>query len=1165
MGKNSPQTKFRFVTILALILILAGATGTIVCKKDAPPPASPSGTAASPVDIVADGTLDKASLFGMSRFQESLDKNGVAYNRLSSLDKASSARVVLIGTLAGSPEIKKLREEGTLKLADKKEALAVKRLKRGDQNILVLAGADDRGLMYALLDIARRMESLEKGKDGLAAVPEISERPAAPVRGMVVFLHNEDLERDWYYSRKYWEDYLGMLAADRWNTFDLVFSHQTPYLSPMYAFHVNVDQYPEVRAKGLTEEQRKKNLDTLRMISSMAKERGLDFTLSIWQQIAWEGKNQGSKQESMVTGLTRKNMYGYTYQALLKLLKECPDISTIQLRINHESGIDYVEQTAFYKDSVFKAIRDCGHPVLLEVRDVGLLRETVEASLAMGVPVRMNHKYWGEQMVFPYPPTRIMGTYSYGDWLKYPQTYSNIFQVWTLGSHRLLLWGDPDYVRRFTPTTLLEDSVGFEICAPLSQKGFGNAPGDWRIFRDKEREYYQWEFERYWSFYQLFGRLTYNPAASDELWLQELGRRFGNAAAPDVAAAYRSASQVVSLIEAVATGDYNMYIWPEKDMGGLINFYLHLQPYDICRISGFLDHIQDTLAGRLSAKLAPDDVADRLEKIADDAERAIAKAEAAVSAGNKEFWATKMDVLILSSLARYHSQKIRAASRLGFYYALGDLSLLQEARDYAIQGLATWKKLSALGEEIYYDKLVFGPGSFGHWKDNIFFVEKDLEALRYQEDLFKTAPNFDFGYDFGPKPLTDVNELYSPIYTNFFSIEPRFQGVFPNSLYNSQVGFGWQDGGDLKADPPARIARATWRASNLNDLKLPQDALLGDFVQGTKPAVFRIDLPEGNYQAAILMTDRRPKGTDHGPLSVSVVERFGERPIIVDKVVPKGELVIAKFNFNMVGARFSTFRLKLSAAAGADFILNAFTITRFEPHVAHLPVGRALPGKDLTLKATVTLPQKIEEGPKDSLSIARGTTSTIVPPERIERVTLFYSTDGGRNYGKLDMSAKDGVVYAATIPAADVRKGELRYYLESEDSIGQIVRLPKTSGPDSYFRTRVSLDRTPPVVTHIRPISAQPGQPLEIKAKVADQSSIAAVRLYYRPTRQNMEYTVLSMTPQGGEYSAKIPGNAITKEFDIMYYLEAIDEHGNGVFFPNPDIEQPYVVVKVLR
>ncbi len=109
----------------------------------------------------------------------------------------------------------------------------------------------------------------------------------------------------------------------------------------MYAFHVKVDQHPEVKARGLAEEQRIKNLEMLRYISSLARERGINFTIGIWQQIAWAGKHQGSRQESMVTGLSRENMYSYIYNALKNLLEECPDISTVQLRINHESGIDY--------------------------------------------------------------------------------------------------------------------------------------------------------------------------------------------------------------------------------------------------------------------------------------------------------------------------------------------------------------------------------------------------------------------------------------------------------------------------------------------------------------------------------------------------------------------------------------------------------------------------------------------------------------------------------------------------------------------------------------------------------------------------------------------------------------------------------------------------------
>lgn len=1119
------------------------------------------------VEIIVDGLLGSPSKFGIDRLFTTLENKGYLFSETDSIENSSASTILLIGTLKSSDLIRKLTNEGKIVLSENRESLAVKRQNLGDKTILIISGTDDRGLMYALLEITQQIETFDERNNWYDSIKEISESPQVPVRSMAVLLHNEDLEKDWYYSKAYWQNYFGMLAADRWNTFNLIFSHQTPYLSPLYAFHIDVDQHPEVKALGLSKEQQIKNLEMLKYISSLAKARGIDFTLGIWQQIAWEGKNQGRRQESMVKGLTRKNMHSYTYLALKKILMECPDINAVQLRINHESGIDYDEQTEFFKNSVFKAIKDCGRPVLLEARNVGLLRETIQSGVEMGLQTRVSHKYWGEHMVFPYHPTRIMWTYSYGDWLKYPQTYQNIYQVWTLGSHRLLLWGDPEYVRRFAPTTTFQNSVGFEICAPLSQKGYGNKPGSWRIFKDKEREYYNWEFERYWSFYRLFGRLTYNPQTGDEIWLREMSNRFGKAAVPAMAKAFRTASRILPLIMGSATIDYNMGIWPEKDMGGLINFYLHFMTFDEPRISNFLEFVENTIEGKYTAKLSPEEMATRLEKTASECEKAVILAEKSIKEPNKEFWAAKKDFLILSGMARYFSHKIRAAYNLGFYYELGDLSCLKTAIAHAELGLETWKKLSAIAEEIYYPNLVMGPGSYGHWKDNIVFVKNDLEQLQYQETLFNLVQNFDYGFDFGPRPYNNVTTIYTPYYTNYYTIENRFKGVFPLSLFNpQQPGFGWNEEVELISIKPAKIPRTLLRGSNIENLDFPSQALLGDFIQGTQSAVFRIDLPEGHYQAVVILTDKGPDARDHGPMSVSVIERFGERPIIVDKVIKKGEMLIKKFNFNMVGSRYSNFRLKLSASEGADFILNALTFTRIEPHIAHLPVRRAVPGNKLRFNATVTLPEQILQPVKDSLSIARGTTSTIEPPpDKIESVRFFYSTDNGYSYISAEMKAEDKI-YTISLPGDTVQSGEIRYYIGAIDSIGQTVQIPEKSQKRNYYLIKISDDLTPPVVMHSQEKQWNPGVPLLIKAIVSDNSSVAKVLLYYRPTRQAQQYSIATMYPQGNNvYSATIPGNIITTEFDLMYYIEALDEFGNGIFYPDPDINDPQIIVKIRR
>ena len=735
-----------------------------------------------------------------------------------------------------------------------------------------------------------------------------------------------------------------------------------------------------------------------------------------------------------------------------------------------------------------------------------------------------------------------------------------------MGSHRLFLWGDPEYVRRFAPTTTFQNASGFEICAPLSQKGIGNAPGAWRVLKDKNREHYTWEFERYWSTYRLFGRLTYNPDTADEIWLRDIRRRFGAEAAPHMAEAYRKASRVVPTIQGQATADYNMYTWPEKDMGGPINFYLHYISFEEDRISSLMEHVDRLLQNKFSAKRNPEDTARRLEELSDACEDALAQAAKVVDGTNKEFWSTQKDFQLISGMARYFSRKIRAAYNLGLYYALSDLSLLKKATAYAEEGLELWKKLSAVADELYYDELVMGPGSYGHWKDNIPFVEDDLKQVRHQEELYNIVENFDFGFDFGPKPFNKVTEIYTAWHINAYTIEHRFQGVFPNSLFNPQKGFGWNDEVSLRAKQPEQVSKELWRASNKENLNVPGEALLSDFVQGNDQAVFRINLPQGHYQAAVIITDRSDNPVDHGPMNVSVIERFGERPILKDTMVKKGEMIVKKFNFNMVGSRYNTFRLKFSATPGADFIVTGLTFTRIEPHIAHLPLDKARPGQELTFDATVTLPEQILMPVKNSLSIARGTTSTIDPPDTINGVKFFYSTDGGKTYKTRDMDSLGNKIYTASITGGEVKKGELRYFIEAWDSIGQTIHLPSRTENDEYFLIQVTDDQDPPLVTHTPESECDPGKAIRVSAEVADKSGVKEVILYYRPTRQAMEYSKVTMIPTGNSiYEATIPGEIITTEFDLMYYIEAVDIFGNGIYFPDWHTTDPHITVKVRR
>ena len=71
--------------------------------------------------------------------------------------------------------------------------------------------------------------------------------------------------------------------------------------------------------------------------------------------------------------------------------------------------------------------------------------------------------------------------------------------------------------------------------------------------------------------------------------------------------------------------------------------------------------------------------------------------------------------------------------------------------------------------------------------------------------------------------------------------------------------------------------------------------------------------------------------------------------------------------------------------------------------------------------------------------------------------------------------------------------------------------------------------------------------------------------LYYRDLNQRELFTPVTMQQVDGAWTATIPGMDIVSDWDLMYYVEAIDRLGNGAIGPDLDVETPYVVVPVER
>lgn len=706
----------------------------------------------------------------------------------------------------------------------------------------LITGGDLRGLMYGLLEAA---EQLRQTGRLLAA----RGRPATPIRGVRWFLHNRDLEQDWYYSRQYWQDFFAFLARCRFNRFNLVFAHQTNYLAPPYPFWLSLEEFPQIRVPGLTALEQQRNLEMLRLISETAADYGIDFTLGVWEHNVQRGMTP------TVVGLTPDNIGPYSYAALRKVLAACPAIRSIQVRTNAESGIPPERQVPFYRDHVFRALREAGRRVVLDLRAWSLASGMIEAAKASGVPLRVSAKYWAEHLGRPYQPAETFPNYSYLNLLERPRSYEFFWEVWGLGSHRILLWGDPEYVRRAAPTFALSGSVGFEIDPPLAQKGFGNRPGKWGIFTEgrKDLVWWKWEFERYWFFYLLWGRLTYDPKTPEATWLGEFRRRFG-AAAADVLAAYKAASGVLNEIVAVHLADPNMYIWPEVNPGGLIDAYIQVRPSDWRYVASIREAVSNRLGGVASAKQTPHETAARLRELAELIEQAVARARARAPAAAPEWQSSEPDFLVLAHLARYHAHKQVAAYELEWFYRTGEGSALKTARRELEAAAQVWSKLAAFTSGLYPAEMATGPDDVGHWQDRLVYVRHDLKTIAERERVFADFGRWEAAFDFGGpvvRPKAGASYRNDP-YIWQHSVEPRFQPVNPETRYSEAAGYGWINSGPRTAHALPLTPYLEIRSAVKDPQRLPENVLYGDWIEGQGPQTFRIRSGEGQFRVSVL-------------------------------------------------------------------------------------------------------------------------------------------------------------------------------------------------------------------------------------------------------------------------------------------------------------------------
>ncbi len=715
--------------------------------------------------------------WAVEQLRDALAARGVTTQIYRSLDQAPPAQeCVVVG--------RTMFNSAGAAMPGAPESLALQHKEIGKWSVLLAGGADGRGLVYALLELADRVKFAADPVAMLKAVQPVRESPANAIRSVARAFVSDVEDKSWFNDRNFWPAYLSLLATQRFNRFNLTFGLAYDFTTDIsdcyfhfaYPFLLSVPGY-NVRAVPLPDDERDRNLEMLRFISDETARRGLQFQLGLWTH-AWQW-TRSPKANYTIEGLTPETQAPYCRDALLLLLTACPSISGITLRTHGESGVPE-GNTAIWKTILDGAVQ-CGRSIRIDLHAKGIDQAIIDTALGTGMPVEVSPKFWAEHMGLPYmqgairpqempPPdapdtgffarstgSRRFTRYGYADFLRENRRYDVVHRIWP-GTQRQLLWGDPEMARAYGQVSSFCGSKGVELLEPLyfkGRKGSGR-PGGRDAYADASLKPAGGDYEKYDFTYRVWGRSFFNPDTDPDGWQRSLRREFGpgaGAAGDALAAASRILPLVVT---AHCPSAANNIYWPEMytnmpmvDAGRTHPYSDTPEPRRFGTVSPldpefFLtvdESADELLKGESSGRYSPAQVALQLEEAAKQATTQWHEAKSKVGdARAAEFRRLEVDIAIQAGLGRFFAAKFRAGVLYAIYQQTGHRPALEASLKAQRAARNAWSNLAETAKKPYVHDITYGYDYFmhGHWLDRLPAMDDDIGDM---EKLLKNAPD----------------------------------------------------------------------------------------------------------------------------------------------------------------------------------------------------------------------------------------------------------------------------------------------------------------------------------------------------------------------------------------------------------------------------------------
>lgn len=605
--------------------------------------------------------------------------------------------------------------------------------------VITVLGGDERGLIYGALALA---ETLRHGTP-LAEVKPAAEKPHLEFRGIKYNLPWETYRESSALNQhipvakdlKYWEAFLDMMVANRFNVVSLWNMHP-------FTFMVRPKNFPEASPWSEAEQEEWRRL--YRGIFRLAKERGLDTYIVHWSIFV-------SREFSEAHGVAKKNFYPHYYvdgdsseivrryirESVTQVLNEYPDLDGIGLSHGEGmAGMTPLQRQQWMDDVIVAGMLAADRKVKLIHRvpfSSGLsseggtsahVEEVTRAAMEklgdrFDGPIWVEMKFnWSHPQSTP-KLVKVHGGRLGDTYFKpVPKNYK---VTWMIRNEDFfaLRWGVPDFIRQHIALNAAQDYVGgyfigSECYIPaLDYFTAVQDPVDWK-----------WAFERQWLFYQLWGRLLYDPATPDAVFQREFNRRYG-AKGDNLLRAYALASNTQMRLGSLYDSRWDFTLYGEGFLA-LQGQYTKYIGIDRLIESPVMDpdyvSVKDYVAALAKGadfgpeRITPPVLADLLER---DCREALGLVAGIDPAGNASLRYEVADVQTWAQLGLHLAAKLRGGVALQRYRAGGPESEKQAAIAHLERAVGHWDEVVRITRPLYRDM------PLTHYNHNFFHTNPD--------------------------------------------------------------------------------------------------------------------------------------------------------------------------------------------------------------------------------------------------------------------------------------------------------------------------------------------------------------------------------------------------------------------------------------------------------